>query len=120
MDRILKETEMAEATEAKKVKEAEEVKKAAEAQKKLEEAEAEWKKEEAKAEVEKARKAKVRALAESKKGKAVDRTEEPGEGSEGCKDCDSCRKKGWKCEWRSVCSFSISEFPELNFSLGRP
>jgi hypothetical protein len=74
------------------------------------------KKKEAKAEVEKARKAKVRVLAEAKKGKSVDRTEESGEGSEVRKDCDSCRKKGWKCEWRSVHPFSISEFPELMFS----
>jgi hypothetical protein len=119
MDRVLKETEAAEAEEAKKAAEAEEVKKAAEAQKKLDEAEAERKKKEAKAEAEKARKAKVQALAEAKKGKSVDRTEESGGGSEVCKDCDSCRKKGWKCEWRSVRPFSFSEFPELIFSLGR-
>jgi hypothetical protein len=99
MDRILKETELAEAEEARKAK------KAVEAQKKLDEAEVEWKKKEAKAEAEKARKAKVRALAEAKKGKSVDRTEELGGGSEGRKDCDSCRKKGWKCEWRSVRPF---------------
>jgi hypothetical protein len=77
MARVLKETELVEQEEARKVKEAEEAKKAAEAHKKLDEAEAERKKKEAKAEVEKARKAKVQALAESKKGKAVDRTEEP-------------------------------------------
>jgi ATPase subunit of ABC transporter with duplicated ATPase domains len=115
---ILKETELAEQEEEKKVKEAKEAKKAAEAQKKLDEAEAEPKKKEAKAEVEKARKAKVQALAESKKGKSVDRTGEPGENSEGRKDCDSCRRKGWKCEWRLMSSPSTSEFPELNFSIG--
>jgi DNA topoisomerase VI subunit B len=93
MDRVLKETEAAEAEEAKK---------AAEAQKKLDEAEAERKKKEAKAEAEKARKAKVRALAETKKGKSVDRTEEKEEGSGSRQDCDSCRRKGWVCEWRTV------------------
>jgi hypothetical protein len=102
MDRVLKETEAVEAEEAKKAAEAEETRKAAEAQKKLDEAEAERKKKEAKAEAEKARKAKVRALAETKKGKSVDRTEEVEEGSESCKDCDSCRRKGWVCEWRTV------------------
>jgi ABC-type glutathione transport system ATPase component len=108
MDRVLKEMEAAEVEEVKKVVEAEEARKAAEAQKKLDEAEVERKKKEAKAEVEKARKAKIRALAETKKGKSVDRTEEVEEGSESRKECDSCRRKGWVCEWRTVSLYFLS------------
>jgi hypothetical protein len=80
-------------------------KKAAEvvaAKKKADAEEAEQKKKEAKAENDRVRKARVRALAESKKDKPVDKTTEPGEGSEGRKECDSYSKKGWKCEWITV------------------
>jgi hypothetical protein len=65
--------------------------------------------------VDKVRKAKVQALAETKKGKSVDWAGELGEKSEGRKDCDSCRKKGWKCEWRSVILPAVSEFQSSCF-----
>jgi hypothetical protein len=75
------------------------------------------KKKEAKAETDWVQKARVWALAESKKDKSVDKAAEPGEGSEGRKECDSCSKKGWKCKWITV-SHPLSRSFGADYSTG--
>jgi hypothetical protein len=79
-------------------------------EKKADAEEAEQKKKEAKAENDRVQKARVRALAELKKDKPVDKAAEPGEGSEGRKECDSCSKKGRKCEWITVSHLLLQSF----------
>jgi hypothetical protein len=104
MEKVEKEEarKAAEAEEARKAAEAEEVRKTAEveAKKQADAAEVEKEKKVAQKEVDQARKATVRALAESKKGK--EKSTEVESGSASCKDCNSCKRKGWKCEWRLV------------------
>jgi hypothetical protein len=121
---ILAQTEEAEKEEAKKVAEAETARKVAEAEeakkveekKKVDEAAAKWKAD--KANVEKAKgvkkpipkeadeacKAKVHALAASKKGKEVEKSPEAEVEveTETRQDCDSCARKELFCEWRVV------------------
>jgi phage I-like protein len=139
MDRVLKETEAAEAEEAKKAAEAETARKVAETEeakkaeekKKADEVAAKRKADEAKAEkvkntkkstpkeADEARKAKVHALAASKKGKEVDKSPEAEVEveTETRQDCDSCARKELFCEWRVVSPVLVSfgHIPELTF-----